>query len=266
MARAAYQRRWLLWRAQKMAFWVLYDFAGAFVLLNICTLGAVFVPALALARLAPGTPWLPVAAAATLAILVLAGQAQLVVALLAEEEFSVRHVWRGVARNGAGFFALCMAGLAGGAVAGLGIWYYVVRLAPEHPIAGFALAGVCGGSGALLLLSAMFWLPALAHQRGSALRAAQIGFMLLARHPALALGLGAMAAAQAVLLATPPGVLLLSALPVVALSCCVYELLDRAYVLDEALERGEAAPARTLDENDIFLNRGFTDLLYPWKA
>lgn len=264
--RAAHQRQWLLWRAQKMAFWVLYDFAGPLILLNLVMVAAMLAPAGLVARVLPGWGWPSAAAVVALLPAVLAGQAALLAALLEEEEFALGTVWRGVAACGAaayGLFALYGAAIL---TVGLGVWYYLGMLAPASPLAGYALAGLCGGSGALLAMTFMFCLPALVHQRGGLARALRTSFALVAGHPGLALGLLLLAVAWVLVLLTPPGLLLLSTLPVVALSCSAYELLDRARALESALERGGEAPPGTLDDDNIFLNRGFTDLLFPWKV
>lgn len=266
VAKAAQQRRWLLWRAQKMTFWVLYDYAGGFVLLNLITLATVVLPAGVLVYLAADWFWVPLLAVAVSISLALVGQANLVIALLAEDEFSLRPVWQGIVQFGLGALGLGTVLLAGLGVFGLGTWFYWTQVAPARPWAGVALAALCGGSGSLVLLASLYWWPALVHQQGSAARAARVGFIVVARHPLLTLGLLAVTAGYSLVLSTPPGVLLLSTLPLVVVTCCTYELIARAYALDEALAKGEPAPAGTLDENDIFLNRGFTDLLHPWKA
>ena len=264
-ARAAHQRRWLWWRAQKMAFWVLYDFLGSLILLNLITLAAVAMPVWLLARLLPGQIVPPAVLAGGLAAMAMAGQANLIAALLAEEEFSLRVAWRGIAAFGGKALALCAVYAGSGMSAVLGLWFYWVRVAPERPLAGALLASVCAGTGAVTALSSFYGLPALVHRRGSLTRALHTSLLLAAWHPALTVALVLPSAAYGVVLATPPGLLLLSTLPLVALSCSAYELLDRAYKLEEALAQGETAPAGTLDEHDVFLNRGFTDLLFPWK-
>jgi len=117
----------------------------------------------------------------------------------------------------------------------------------------------------LLATTSMFSLPALIHQRGAPVSALRVSFALVARYPGVAIGLLLLAGAWLLLALTPPGLLLLSTLPLVALGSCAYELLARAQALEAALERDELPPPGTLDGDDIFLNRGFTDLLFPWK-
>jgi len=185
---------------------------------------------------------------------------------LAEEEFALHLYWRGVRT-----FAVVALGLAflygvAGLITGLGIWFYLGQMAPSRPLLGNAMAGLCIGTALVLVLSSIFSLPALVHQHGSLRKAVAIGFALIARHPVLSIGLLITVVAWGMVLLTPPGLLLLSTWPVVALGTCTYELLARDYALKEALAKGEMPPADALDKDDIFLNRGFTDLLFPWKT
>ncbi len=196
---------------------------------------------------------------------ILAAQAGFISELLAEEAFQFRRFWRGAWRFGAPVFALCALYGFAVMVAASGAWFYTVQLAPLRPWAGAALAGMCLGTVGLLAMSFLLSLPAVIYQRGALRRALPIGFALVARHPAPALGLFVLALAWGLVLLTPPGLLLMSTWPVVALAMCTYELLDRAYRLEEAIARGEEPPAGALDEDDLYLNRGFTDLLFPWK-
>lgn len=249
-----------------MALFLFYDFSGGFILLNAISLAALVLPAWTLALAFPARNWPPVIVLTALLPALIAGQASLVAALVAEEEFALRSYWRGVWAYWAPFLRLAAFFGAAGSVAGLGAWFYLAHVALSRPVAGYALAGICLGTAGLLALSAMFCVPALIHQRGSLRNSMRISLALVAGHPVLALGLLLSVMAWTLVLATPPGMLLLFTWPVVALLSCAYELLARAYALDEALARGEVPPAGTLDEDDIFLNRGFTDLLFPWKA
>ena len=264
------QKRWMLWRVQKMAFWVLYDHAGPMILLNLLTLVAVILPASLLALWLPGWPWISAGAALLAASVALAGQANLMVALLSHEDFSLKLVARGIARHGLRAAVLATCYVAAGAVCAVGLWFYATRVTPVRPLAGFVLYGMCLAAGVMLLMSAAYLLPALVFQRGSIVRPVRTSALLMARHPVLTPGLCVLAGAYSAVLATPPGMVLLSTLPLVALSCCAYELLARQYAAENALERGEVPAdleaSEALDENDLYLNRGFSDFLFPWKA
>ena len=60
------------------------------------------------------------------------------------------------------------------------------------------------------------------------------------------------------LLATLPGLLLFSSLPLVALACSAYELLARHH--------GAIEGDPIFDEDDHYLNRSFKDFLFPWQG
>ncbi|MBX3175773.1 MAG: hypothetical protein KF886_00285 [Candidatus Hydrogenedentes bacterium] len=264
--RAARQRRMLPWRAHRMAFWILYDYAGGLIALNIVTLAAVLLPVWLAARALPGAPALPAALAVALAALAAAGHASLAVSLVAGEPFSARLVWRGARRLAAG--ALVMAALFGAAMAtaAIGIWFYTYELAPRHPVAGLLAAGVCWGAGALVAMVAVYAPPALVHEKGAPLRAVRGSFRLVARHPVLSAAGLLTGLANAALMLTPPGLLLFSGLPALVSGCCAYELAARADALDAAIASGAEIPPGALDEDDLYLNRGICDLLFPWKV
>lgn len=260
------QKRLILWRAQKMTFWVLYDFAGHLIVLNMATLAAVLLPAWGAAAVLPAWNGLPILLAALITSVAVAGHACLIAALVSNEEFSYGLVWRGIRLFG--FSALLTAtvyAIAAGIIA-VGVWFYAVHLASTWPLYGMFLAALCCGAGVLLALSSIYVVPALVHQRGSVPRALRVSFALVGRHPVLTPGLLALAAVYAVALLTPPGLLLFSILPLVVLGCSAYELLARAYAADAALAAGDAVPDEALDAYDPFLNRGFSDLLRPWKV
>jgi uncharacterized membrane protein YesL len=249
-----------------MTFWVLYDFLGPLVVLNVLTLAAVLLPAWVLAVALPEWTWLPIVVAALMASVIAVAETHLIATLLSDEAFSYALVWRGIRTCGIPALLLLAVYTAIGAVVAVGFWFYTTRVAPARPLAGTTLAMLCLSTGGTLALSAVHSLPALVHQRGSVAGALRVSFWLAARHPVLTLGLLLAAMAYGVVLVTPPGLVLLSGLPVIALTCSAYELLARAYASDAALALGDAAAEVTPDEDDPFLNRGFSDLLHPWKV
>ncbi len=263
-AHLARQHRLILWRVQKMAFWVLYDYAGYLIVLNVLSLAAVFGPPWLLFTMTGGNAPAAALLAVLLGVMAVAGQATLIAALLDGEEFSFRRVISGVVAHGpralglAALFALALF------VAMLAAWFYANQVVPARPTVGLLLSGLCMSGAVALLLSSLYALPALVNQRGTALRALRTSFVLAGRHPVLTPGLLVLMLAEGLLLATPPGMLLLSTMPLVALACCAYELLARHHAANEGDAPGEARPMP--DEEDIFLNRGFKDILFPWKG
>lgn len=262
--RLARQYRTILWRVQKMAFWVLYDYAGHMVLLNLLTLAVVFGIPWLLSTLMGGKLLLPGIVAALLGLLAVVGQATLIVALLEEEEFSLRRVWKGVVAHGPKALVLATLFAAAAAVSSTGAWFYLAHVWPYRPLIGSLLAGFCLSAGLAVLLAGVYVLPALVNQRGTALKSLRTSVMLAGKHPVLTPSLLLVMVGQGLLLATPPGLVLLSSLPLVALTCSAYELLSRHH--GAAGTSGAVGVGPVFDEDDIFLNRGFKDLLFPWKG
>jgi hypothetical protein len=253
--RLARQRRMLLWRVQKMTFWVLYDNAGYLIFLNLLTLLFVLGPAWFVLRIPGGNLVISAVTAALLGVMAMAGQATLIKSLLEDEEFSLRRGAQGMVAHGPALIGFAVIFALAEAIGGLGAGFYASQVAPTRPTLGLFLSGFCLSVGFAVLLSGLYVLPALVNQRGPALKALRTSAALAAKHPVLTLGLMVLVAGYGALMATPPGVILFSTLPPVTLVCCAYELLARHY-----------ATVPVYDEEDLYLNRGFKDFLFPWKG
>lgn len=246
--------RRLVRRSQRMAFWVLYDHLGHFIGLNMLSIALIGLPlCLGLALADAYIVWFAPLAGAGLCM-VLAGQAHVVNLLLAGEAFAYGAMLDGVRRFGPRALLLGAMVLAAAGICAAGAWFYGSVFAERYPLPGVVLAQLCLGTGVIVLMAAFHAAPALVVRRGGALDAAWTGVALTARHPVASAGLLAVAVLYGVALLTPPGLVMLSTLPVVSLSCCAYELLARHY-------SGNAV----CDGDDDYLNRGFGDFLYPWK-
>src|SRR5690606_27747874 len=125
-----------------------------------------------------------------------------------------------------------------------------------HPLAGMALAQLSAACGLLTLMVAFYAWPALLLQQGGIRGSLRIALALVVGQPFATTGFMATALGYSVLMLTPPGVALVSTLPLVTLACCAYELHARCYGDGPAL----------CDEDDIYLNRGFREFLFPWKG
>lgn len=263
-AALARQHRLLLWRVQKMAFWVLYDNAGYLIGLNLVAVAGIFVPMELVIHLAGALSPAFVAAAMVLWVVLVAGEATLIAALINEEECSYRHVVVGMANHGLSALGIAtvLAALVGVTVTG--VWFYTAKVLPLWPILGLILSGLCLSGGLAAVLSGVYALPALVYQRGTARRALRTSLVLAGKHPVLTTGLVVLLAAQSLLLATPPGILLLSTWPLVALLCSAYELLARHHAAEQDPDSSVHGPV--LDKDDIYLNRGFKEFLFPWKG
>lgn len=238
-----------------MTFWVLYENAGYLILLNLATLVLIVGPAWLIYTISGGNVVISAMAVALIGVVALAGQATLIKALLEGEECSLRRVANGMSAHGPALIGLAVTLTSVEAIAGMGTWFYAMQVTPTRPVLGLFLSGFCLSVGLAISFSGTYVLPALVNQRGSALKALRTSAALAGTHWVVTLGLVVMMAGYGAFMATPPGLLLFSTLPPVTLACCAYELLARHY-----------ATVPVYDEDDIYLNRGFKDLLFPWKG
>lgn len=241
-----------------MTFWLLYDYAGSLILLNLLTLSVVIGPGWVIFKWSGDYLWLPAALMAALGVLAVAGQATLFAALINEEEFSLRRALAGVVECGPRALGLASLFSVVGVVVGTAVWFYQSRVVPAHPAAGLLFGGFCLSAGVAVMMPGVYVIPALANQRASLRSVLRTSVLLAVGHPVLTTGLLVELAGLGLLLATPPGLLLFSSLPLVALASSAYALLARHH---GAIERGPI-----LDEHDIYLNRGFKDFLFPWQG
>jgi hypothetical protein len=193
--------------------------------------------------------------AALVALMVVAGQANVIKSLLEEEEFSLRRVAQGIAAHGFAVVGYGVLFALAETVACLGAGFYATQVAPARPALGWCLSGFCLSAGLAVLLSGVYVLPARIYQSRAKRRVMRASAALAGAHPMATLGLVVLMAGYGIFLATPPGLLLFSTIPLVTLVCCAYELLARHY-----------AEVPVFDENDHYLNRGFNDFLFPWKG
>ncbi len=251
------QRQAMVWRIQKMTFWVLYDHLGHFIVLNLLTM----LPLAALLWLSQNSPissaMLNLVAIVIYTSVVTAGQLNLVNVLLSGGAFEYRHLWNGMGRFGLATLLLGVIAALALVVCGVGLWFYGGVLAFTYPMPGIILAQCCASALALLLMAVFFALPSLPSRSVGTLGALRIGLALVAGHPVVSLGLLITVCIYAVFMITPPGAALLSTVPLVVLASCAYELLARYHGGDQDIRE---------DEEDDYLNRGFRDFLFPWKG
>lgn len=238
-------------RVGRMSFWVLYDHAGRFFLFNLVTV----VPLALLVWLLANVFQLPVAAVAVVvalgAVAIAVIQVQIVDSVLSRDR---RRPKTGAVRLFLAGFICGMIYLWLTASAVVGIGFYSRVAVQGHPIVGAALAQACACAGLFTVMTAFYMFPAL-HATGGALGPAlRNAIALVVLHP-VASGLFVLVGlALAIVAVIPPGPVLISAWPCAALSCSAYELLSR-YHGDNAGD----------DSQDVYLNRGFRDFLFPWK-
>jgi len=239
-----------------MAFWIIFDHLGRFIVLNMFTvlLSATLVW-LAQKQLFVH-PALIVGFACVCFCPLIAGQARLIRELLDGQPFEFTRVVDGIRRFGLSALVLGLLIGVGIGSSGFGILFYGRVFAAEHPLAGMTLAQLCACTSAVFCMVGFYALPALVTQRKGALQAMRMGFLLVFRHPVASTLFLVCTIIYSIFMVTPPGWALLSTLPVTALSCCAYEVLARYH----------DGNTRERDEEDMYLNRGFRDFLFPWKV
>lgn len=248
--------RRIVWRAQRMSFWVLYDHLGHLIALNVVMVTTLFLPLWLGLQFELLSPMLALLLGAASLWIAAVGQGSLLNALLRGDAWDVNHVVAGFRRNGLGQAILGLIFLAVALAAGLGIWFYGTILAMSWPLMGMVLAQACACGGVLVALVAFYTVPALIAHPGNVGRALKFGVALAARHPVAGAGYLATACVVTMVMVTPPGFILLSTWPLVSLACCAFELLARHHAVEPPVS----------DENDMYLNRGFRDFLFPWKG
>ena len=148
------------------------------------------------------------------------------------------------------------------------IWFYASHLGATHPVAGYGLSAVALWALVFLGLTATAAAPAMVHKNLGPLGAVKLAALLVVDNPLFFAGLALHSALIAAVSVLVPLVLVCFALAaLVVLHCAAYELLSRKYAATESA-RVTDTPARVDfdDANDDYLNRGFRDLLFPWKG
>ena len=263
-----------------MAFWVAFDHLGKLLIVNIlCSTALLGMAAVVWAGVGPlipvrGTPvlftgWIALSAAVL--FVGAAATAAMVRECIDTRDGSLSAFFRGLRRHG--LPAGCIGFLY--ALAGLSLtysaWYYLTGRSGMPLLLGYALA--VGAAWLILgwLLLGFVVTPLLIYRpagMGSTLR---LACLLILDNPLYLGGCGLCTfLVSACTLLLPPLWICFSLAPVVVLQCSAYEMLARRYA---ALEKaGVVGVARRRvqvdfdDANDDYLNRGFRDLIFPWKS
>ncbi len=270
-------------RTLKMAFWVTFDHVGMMLVVNFLGM-ALILPASCLgywtlavggwsAFLWVGVPVLLLGWAVCLPIWA-AAVAHMLKECLDTREGSLRtfleglRLFSGVASR----LGLMLAGIL--VLLAANVWFYAVKVGQSVPWVGYGLSAVALWAWVVVVLATVFAFPALVQKRAGAWATVKLSLLLVLDNPVfsvfVALGV-VMCMAFGVF---PPALLLFSIAPGVVWVSCAYEMLSRKYASIEAQRADEAAGAlhRTWrqrlvdwDAKDDYLNRGFRDLLFPWR-
>lgn len=270
-------------RTLKMAFWVTFDHLGILLVVNL--LGVLLVlPAGCFgyyllasggwpAFLWMGLPVLGLASAVCVPVWA-AAVAHMLKECLDTREGSLRtfaegvHGYCGVASR----LGLMIAGVW--ALLAANVWFYAVKVGQSLPWLGYGLSAVALWAWVVVILATLFAFPALVQKRAGAWATLKLSVLLVLDNPLFSVYVAAGSAMCLAYGLFPPALVLFSIAPGMVWVSCAYEMLSRKYAALEAQRADEAAGARLRtwrqrlvdwDGKDDYLNRGFRDLLFPWK-
>lgn len=259
----------MLSRSLRMAFWMYYDHLGTFLFLNVLLALPLALPVwLGAVALVSGDPVLRGVVGLPLLLLTagvlwplgLVGTLAFARQLIDERSANLSDFFLGVRRYGLAAVAVGLFYV----VASMGLlfagWFYAARVGATLPWLGYVLSAAAGWVLVLLWLSAPWAMTALVFRRAGARKALRLGVSLVLGHPGMGVAVGLGTGVLLVTALAPPGFLLFSVAPVAVWWAAAYELLARRY----AVAGGQ--PLVWTDANDDYLNRGWSDLLFPWKT
>jgi uncharacterized membrane protein YesL len=250
-----------------MAFWIAYDHLGKLILLNaLCVV--VMSPALALASAAPaaGPPVLVLlqGGLAGLGLFGLAGPVAMAGFLaLAREVIDERGAgpgafFHGIRRHGLQAVGLGLFYVLSAACLLASAWFYPAWLGGAAPWIGYGLGALACWALLFLAATAPLAFAALVFRRGGVRASLRLGALLALANPGMALALLVATVLCGVAALAPPVLLLFSMAPVAVGWAAAYEIIARRHA-------DPAGPPPLRDAEDDFLNRGWRDLLFPWK-
>jgi len=259
----------MLGRSLKMAFWIFHDHIGLLLIANLIWAVSVAAPiAIALPPLFAGDAALAFVVgipALYVALFLLnpvigVGIAQLVKTFIDTRDGTLSDFFDGIRRYGlrAALLGLCYA-IATTALC-TSTWFYASKMQSSVPFLGYAISALALWCLAMLALMSLFALPALVQRKTGAIATLRLTALLALANPALTLGI----AVQCVMLSIVTAALLPLfffgfGAAIICIQSAAYELLSRKYA-------GKDNPdLKVEDENDDYLNRGFRDLIFPWK-
>jgi hypothetical protein len=271
----------MLSRTLKMAFWVAYDHLGKLILANLVSSVLCVLPFLVVTVAAPG-----LSDTAFFGACVAAGAAGFLVffacvvaltwmvrGLIETRDGSIGAFFTGLRSFSLRAFALGLCYLLAGACLLSSVWFYASRVGAAHPLPGYGLSAAALWAGVFLGMTSLAAPSALVRRDLGPLGALRLSALLVLDNPVFFSGLAVWSALMTAAAVAVPVLLFCFALaPLVVLQCAAYEMLARRYA---AIEAARAAGASLPglrgrldfdDANDDYLNRGFRDLIFPWKG
>lgn len=266
-------------RALKMAFWVAYDHLGGLLAANLVSFAMVFGPfaaVMAAGRAMDNRMFFAALILSALfglhaAAVAMAGLAAMVRELIETRDGSVGRFFSGMRRFA--FRAAVLAAMYGIVSTFLltSLWFYGVRLSASFPLAGYGLGVLAFWVQLFVLLTVPAAFPALVNRDAGPVQALKLAVFLVLDNPLYYAGVSLHLLVLAVFcLMAPPLLVCFSFAPAAVFAGAAYEMQSRKYAVIRAAG-GAGASAKGLkiefnDANDDYLNRGFQDLVFPWKS
>ncbi len=272
-----------------MAFWVTYDHLGKLMVASLIWAAALGIPAaLAYTVLQTARPGIGLAVAVPMLAMTFAfmlpvtsaGLAHLARELIDTGDGSLATLWAGIGLYWKRAAALGLFYCLAGACLATSFWFYAVKLNDSLPWLGYALSGLAGWALIFLGLTALFAIPALVQKKAGVLKTLRLSAVLVLDNPLFSIGLATQVFVLTLLVLLPPFFALIYGALSIILTTSAYEMLARKYARQtrDAVEKrkplainglGDSVQPKALlrdDEDDDYLNRGFRDLLFPWKG
>lgn len=273
-----------------MAFWVVYDHVGKLVLANLAWTATAAPPLLVFfAALLSGDRAITLFLGLPALVLTLgviapvnaAAIAHLAKVMIDTGDASFADWGRGVKLYWRRAIATGFACLAAVAALLMSAWFYAVRLGAAAPWLGYAISALAVWCLALAALALPLAFPALVQKKSGVLATLKLAALLVLDNPLFCLGLWVyfvlLAALSIIIL---PFAAFFSGAAGVVLGSTAYEMLARKYAAVEREKQGAqtepdgregAVVSRGGklvfdDSKEDYLNRGFRDFWFPWKA
>lgn len=248
------------------------------MLVNLASFAALSVP-LALAwwgleALESATALVLAAAAVAMALVVVwpvaaAGFAAMLKELIETRDGSIRTFFAGLKQYGLRAIGLGLAFVLAEVLFAVSVWFYASRFGARVPLLGYGLSALALWAMAFAGFMALYAMPALVQKNGGVFATIRLSALLVLDNPILTFGMAIALLPLLAACAAPPVLMLFSMAPLMAVLASVYEMLARKYAAVEAHKsQGLSGKPRVDfgDEDDDYLNRGFRDMLYPWKG
>jgi hypothetical protein len=263
----------MLSRVLKMSFWVSYDHLGKLLVANICCALFSAVPLVLGASLLLHSAARPAQAAGALLLLagilftpaLFAGLLHFVKICIDTGDAGLTEFFAGVRLYLGRAVALGMAYALLGGMFTASAWFYPTRLQETAPLVGYFMGIFSCLALAVLALSALYVGPALVNRPTGPAGALQLAVTLVLDKPFYTLALAVAAGGVAVLAVAPPWLAFSAYAAMAVLLASAYEILAQHYGARAAKAAGDTTNPHGTPAAD-YLNRGWSDLLHPWKS